>query len=420
MNLALQAQSAFGLLALIGLAWLLSENRRRVRWRLVAIGLGLQLGAALLFLHAPLVRSAVFSLNALVDVLQQATAAGTRFVFGFIGGGTPPFQVTDPTQMTSLAFQALPLILVMAALSALLCYWGILPLIVRGFAVVMHRTMKVSGPAGLASASMVFLSMVDAPLLIRPWLARLTRAELFLLFTVGLATLAGTVLALYAVILQSAVPDALGHILVASLISLPAAALIAAIMVPETERPSADHLVRLELSYRSSLDALTRGTEDGLRLYLNVVAMLLVAVALVALVNLGLKALPPVFDAPLSVERILGWLFAPLAWLLGIPWSEAANAGALLGTKTILNEFLAYLQLAALPDGELSERSRLIMLYALCGFANLGSVGIMIAGFSSLIPERRAEILQLAPRSLISGTLATCMTGAVIGLLPGV
>jgi len=418
MDMGLQAQSALGLLVLTGLAWLFSERRRRVDWRLVATGMGLQIGTALLFLYAPPVRSAVFSLNAVVDALQRASQAGSQFVFGFIGGGEPPFAVTNPAHMTSLAFQALPLILLMGALSALLCHWRILPLLVRGFALVMARTMKVSGAAGLASASMVFLGMVEAPLLIRPWLTRLTRAELFVLFTVGLATLSGTVLALYAAILAPALPDALGHILVASIISLPAAATIAAIMVPETDTPVAERNASLHLPYRSSIDAITHGTEDGLRLYLSVVAMLLVAVALVTLANLMLGALPAVGDAPLTVERLFGWLFAPLAWVLGIPWQEAFTAGSLLGTKIILNEFVAYLQLAALPPETLSQRSSLIMLYAMCGFANLGSVGILIAGFTSLCPERREEILQLAPRSLMSGMLATCMTGAVIGLLP--
>jgi CNT family concentrative nucleoside transporter len=236
------------------------------------------------------------------------------------------------------------------------------------------------------------------------------------LFTVGLATVAGTVMVLYATVLEPVVPGALGHILVASFISLPASILVAHLMVPgETTTGAETHLA---LEYSSSMDAIARGTEDGLKLYLGVVAMLLVMVALVALVNIVIAGLPEVNGAPLTVQRIFGWLFAPIVWLYGVPMAESADAGALLGTKTILNEFLAYLNLAALPPDALSERSRLIMVYALCGFANLGSVGIMIAGVSAMIPERRAEVVQLSLKALVSGTIASGMTGAVVGLLP--
>jgi CNT family concentrative nucleoside transporter len=318
--------------------------------------------------------------------------------------------------MYSLAFQALPLVIVISALSALLWHWRVLPVIVKGFAFVLQRTLSIGGAVGLGSAATIFLGMIEAPLLIRPYLVKLSRAELFMLFSVGLSTVAGTVMVLYASVLEPAVPGALGHILVASFISLPAAILVARLMVPgEAATPADAHMA---VAYRSSMDAIARGTEDGLKLYFGIVAMLLVMVALVALTNIIIGQLPAVAGAPLTVERIFGWLFWPLVWLYGVPASEAADAGALLGNKTILNEFMAYLKLAALPDGVLSPRSRLIMLYAMCGFANFGSVGIMIAGVAGMVPERRDEVVELSLKALVSGTIASGMTGAVVGMLP--
>jgi CNT family concentrative nucleoside transporter len=413
----LQLQSALGLIVLVLTAWALSENRRQAfSWRLVATALGLQIGLAALLLEIPPARNALYALNHVVDTLSAATQAGTAFVFGYVGGGAPPFAVSKAQNTGSLAFQALPLVLVISALSALLWHWRVLPIVVKGFAYVLQKAMAIGGAVGLGSASTIFLGMIEAPLLIRPYLSKLTRGELFILFTVGLSTVAGTVMVLYASVLEPAVPGALGHILVASFISLPAAILTARLMVPgDSTTPAEAHSA---VAYRSSMDAIARGTEDGLKLYLGIIAMLLVMVALVALVDLMLGVLPPLAGAPISVERIFGWLFWPLVWLYGVPASEAADAGALLGTKTILNEFIAYLKLAALPQGVLSPRSRLIMLYGMCGFANFGSVGIMIAAISGMVPERREEVVELALKALVSGTIASGMTGAVVGLLP--
>jgi CNT family concentrative nucleoside transporter len=382
----------------------------------VLVGLGLQVGIALLLLKVTVARNVLFSLNGVVDALVAATKAGTSFVFGYAGGGATPFAVTNPQAMTSFAFQILPLVIVISALAALLWYWRILPVIVGAFAWCLRKTMGIGGAIGLGSAATIFLGMIEAPLLIRPYLAKLTRAELFMLFSVGLATVAGTVFVLYATILEPVVPGALGHILVASFMSLPGAILIARIMVPGDSGTDAGAAPGFE--YRSSMDAVARGTEDGLKLWLSIVAMLLVIVALVALADIILAHAPDIAGSPLTVERIFGWIFAPLVWLYGVPWHEAPTAGALMGDKTVLNEFVAYLKLAALPQGALDPRARLIMLYAMCGFANLGSVGILIAGVGSLVPERRAEIVPLAMRALISGTMASGLTGAIIGLLP--
>jgi CNT family concentrative nucleoside transporter len=415
----LQLQSAFGLIVLVLIAWALSENRREAfSWRLVGAAVALQIALALLLLEVPAARTALYSLNAVVDALTQATQAGTSFVFGFVGGGAPPFDVTKPMNAYSLAFQALPLILVMSALSALLWHWRVLPVIVKGFAWVLQRALSIGGAVGLGSAATIFLGMIEAPLLIRPYLGKLTRPELFMLFTVGLSTVAGTVMVLYATVLEPAVPGALGHILVASMISLPSAILTARLMVPGTSTTPAE--AHMAAEYRSSMDAIAKGTEDGMKLYLGIIAMLIVMVALVALVDIIVGHLPSVGGAPLTVERIFGWLFFPLVWLYGVPAGEAADAGALLGTKSILNEFIAYLKMAALPGGALSPRSRLIMLYAMCGFANFGSVGIMIAGVSGMVPERRHEVVELALRALVSGTIASGMTGCVVGIMtPG-
>jgi CNT family concentrative nucleoside transporter len=409
----LNLQSALGCLAIVGLAWALSENRRAVRPRTILIAFALQLGVALVLLRVPAARNALLGLNVLVEALQTATRAGTAFVFGYVGGADPPFDVRHPQNVGSLAFQALPLVLVISALSAVLWHWGVLRVLVRAIAWALERTMGIGGAVGLGSAANVFMGNIEAPLLIRPYLARMSRSELFTVFTVGLATVAGTVLFIYATILEPVVPGALGHVIVASIISLPAAIMVSKIMIPSDE--VTDAAIGDELTYESSMHALTQGTQDGLRIFLSITAMLLVVVALVALVNYVLGSLPPVAGAPLTLERVLGVALAPFAWLLGLPWAEAATGGALLGTKTMLNEFLAYLQLAG--TAELAPRSRLILVYALCGFANPGSVGIMIAGVTALVPERRTEVIELSARALVSGTLSTFLTGAVIGVI---
>jgi len=414
--LLLHLQSALGIVVILTAAWIFSENRRAFPARTVAVGFALQIALALLLLKVPFARTLLFSLNGVVDALAAATKAGTSFVFGYVGGAPAPFAVVNPAGMTSFAFQILPLVIVISALAALLWHWKILPIFVNGFAWGLRKTMGIGGAIGLGAAATIFLGMIEAPLLIRPYLAKLSRSEMFMLFSVGLATVAGTVFVLYATILEPAVPGALGHILVASVLSLPGAIMIGRVMIPGDAQTIAE--AAPGFTYRSSMDAIARGTEDGLKLWLGIVAMLLVIVALVALADIILGNLPALAGAPITVERVFGWIFAPLVWLFGIPWDKAATAGSLMGEKTVLNEFVAYLKLAALPAGALDPRSRLIMLYAMCGFANLGSVGIMIAGVGSLVPERRDEIVPLAMRALLSGTMASGMTGAIIGLLP--
>jgi CNT family concentrative nucleoside transporter len=409
-------QSLTGAGAFLAIAWLLSENRRRVDPKVVLSGVLLTVAAAAVLVRVPIARDAFALLNRFVLALQQATLAGTAFVFGYLGGGPLPFAETYPGSSFVLAFQALPMVLVMSALSALLFYWGLLPAVVRGFSWGLRRTMGVGGAEGLANAMNVFVGMVEAPLFIKPYLGRMTRSELFSVMTCGMANIAGTVMALYAALIGAAVPDAMGHILVASIISLPASITVAKIMIPETAAATEGEMAAAE-SAAGAMDALTRGTLQGVELLLNIVAMLVVLVALVTLANLALGLLPDVAGAPVTLQRAMGAVMAPVCWLMGVPWAEATAAGALMGTKTVFNELIAYVDLGRLAPGTLGPRSLLIMTYGLCGFANPGSLGIMVGGMGTLAPDRRPEIVALGLRSLVSGTLTSCLLGSVIGIV---
>lgn len=409
-------QAVAGIIGLLALAWLASEARSRVPWRIVLSGLMLQILLAVLFLKLPAAKDAFLALNQVMLGLEKATQTGTAFVFGYLGGGVAPFATTDPASSFILAFRALPLVLVISALSALLFHWGVLQRVVGVISWLLEKTMGIGGAVGLSTAANVFVGMVEAPLFVRPYLARVSRGELFAIMVGGMATIAGTVLFLYASVLGRIIPDVVAHLLIASILSAPAAIVVAAIMVPVEGAATGGHM-QVELPYQGSMDAITRGTLDGAALLIGIVSMLIVLVALVALVNIGLGVLPEVRGEPLTAQRMLGWVLAPLAWLAGVEWREAQAAGALLGTKTILNELVAYVDLANLPAAELSPRSRLLMTYALCGFANFGSLGIMIGGLATMCPERRPEVVALGLKSIVGGTLATCLTAATVGLV---
>jgi concentrative nucleoside transporter, CNT family len=411
--------SLAGMAGLLALAWLASEARARVPWRVVAAGLGLMFLLALALFKIPAFKEIFEWFNEALGALERATQAGTAFAFGYLGGAPLPFAETGQGSSFVLALRALPLVLVISALSSLLFFWGVLPAFVRAFSWLLRKSMGVNGVVGLSTAANVFVGMVEAPLFVRPYLARVSRSDLFVIMVGGMASIAGTVLALYAQFLRDALPDALAHLLIASIVSAPAAILVALIMVPpersSTQGNAGAENVVLEQETTSAMDAITRGTLAGAELLINIVAMLIVLVALVTLANAILGLLPSMGGAPVSLQGVLGWLLAPLAWLTGIPWEEARVAGTLLGTKTVLNEFIAYLDLAKSSD--LSDRSRLIMTYALCGFANLGSLGIMIGGLGTMVRERRDEIVTLGMKSIVAGTLATCLTGAVVGII---
>ena len=345
----LQLQSAFGVVALLAIAWILGENRRAVSIRQAAIGLGVTLVTALVLIKVPLVAKAFAAINDAVSTIAAASRAGTSFVFGYLGGGTLPFDLKVSGADFILAFQALPIILVM---------------------------------------------------------------------TGGMAGIAGTVLVLYATLLAPLIPDAAAHFVIASVLGAPAAILVSLIMVPETSgKRTGGMLEEPDIHASSTMDAIVKGTTAGLELLLNIIAMLLVLVALVYLANAILGLLPEIGGAKISLQRLLGYLMAPVCWLLGLPWPQAITAGSLMGTKTVLNELIAYVEFSKLGADALDPRSRLIMLYAMCGFANFASLGIMIGGLGTMAPERREEINALGLKSIVSGTLATCLMGAIVGVM---
>ena len=412
----MRAQGFLGIIVFLAIAWLISEKRKLVRPATIIAGVVLQFAIAFVLLKVPFFQRFFLLLNNVVLALDTATKAGTSFVFGYVGGGPTPFMVTDPGSNFSFAFQSLPLVLVIGALSSLLFYWKVLPVVVQFLSMILRKTLNIGGALGLGASTTIFLGLVEAPLVIKPYLKKMTRSELFSLMTVGMACVAGTMMIIYATVLNGIVPNPLGHILVASFIHVAAAITIARVIVPETEEETAGSLIP-HRSSTSSMDAIVKGTMDGLTLLLNIIVMLIVIVALVQLVNVILGVFPNFLGQPLTLQRILGFIMAPIVWLFGIPWAQAQTAGSLMGTKTILNEFLAFLELAKLPADALDPRSRLIMTYALTSFANLGSLGILIGGLGSLAPERRDEVVSMGMNAVVAGTLATCMTGAVIGIL---
>ena len=415
------AQSLVGIVFTIGLCWALSEARGRFPWKLAIGAIAVQAALVLLLFGLPATRGVLLGVGQAVDGLSASTQAGVRFVFGFLAGGDgQPYSVTNPGSLFVFAFRVLPVILVICALSALLWHWRILKWITQFFGLVFEKTMGLRGAPALATAATVFMGQVEGPIFIRSYLATLSRSELFMLLAVGMSCVSGSTMVAYATILKSVLPNAAAHVLAASLISAPAGILLARILVPrdpEAEKPQAVDPGAAKV-YESSIDALIKGTGDGLQIVLNVGATLIVFVSLIAMVDGLLNLAPNVGGAPLSVERGLGLVFAPLAWALGISWKDAPAAGSLLGVKLVLTEFTAFIDMSKMPVGLLSDRTRVIMTYALCGFANIASVGINVAGYSVLVPERRKEVMGMVWKAMMAGFLATCMTASVVGLLP--
>ena len=407
-DLGPRAMSALGFAVWMAVAWALSEDRRAAPWRTIAWGVALQLALGLLLLKTAVGRGFFAAMGALVAALQACTDAGVRFVFGaLVDTGF------------SFAVNVLPTIVFMGSLFAVLYHVGFLQWIVRGLSVVFARAMRISGAESLSAIANVFLGMVESALVVQPYLARMTRSELFSLMTLGMATVAGSVLLAYVGMLGGG--DYAGHLATASLISAPAGILMAKLMVPERETPetASGHAVDVPGGAQNLIDAAAQGAIAGLRLAAYVGALLVAFVALIALANGVLAWLGGLVGAPdLTLQRALGWLMAPAAFLLGVPWADASEVGALIGVKTVLNEFLAYQDLAAsIASGALAPRSAVIASYALCGFANFGSLAIMLGGFGGLAPERRAEVAQLGLRSIVSGTLASFSTACVAGML---
>lgn len=439
--------SLLGIAALLGLGWLMSANRRRVDWRLVGIGTALQFVFALIILKTPLGEAVFAAINDAVVALLGFTVEGARFLFGNlvfnnipVGTGAPGMGPVAGEGMAAVsgaffAFNVLPTIIFFSALMTVAYHIGIMQSIVRGMAWVMQRTLRTSGAETLSASGNIFLGQTEAPLLIKPFVDRMTKSELHAVMTGGFATVAGGVMAAYVGMLLAYFPTIAGHLMAASVMSAPAALVFSKLMYPETEVPEtgSDVNVKIEKIDANVIDAAARGAGEGLTLALNVAAMLLAFIAIVALFNAllawvgdvttitaGLRSMGALAaDQRLTLEILLGWLLAPLAWVMGVPWNESVQVGSLLGVKTVLNEFVAYLQLAnGLTAGTpLSPRSVIIATYALCGFANLSSIGIQIGGIGGIAPRRRSDLAQLGMRAMIAGTLASFQTAAIAGIL---
>ena len=415
------AQSLCGIAATVGICWLLSERRSAFPWKLALGAIAVQAGLVLLLFGLPTARAVLSGAGAAVDGLSSSTQAGVTFVFGFLAGGqAQPYAVTNPGGLFVFAFRVLPVILVICALSAVLWHWRILKWITQGFGLLFERTMGLRGPPALATAATVFMGQVEGPIFIRSYLSALSRSELFMLLAVGMSCVSGSTMVAYATILKGVLPNAAAHVLTASVISAPAGVLLARILVPRDAEAEAvpDADLAADKVYESSIDALIRGTSDGLQIVLNIAATLIVFVSLVAMVDGMLGLVAPIGGAPASLERGFGLVFAPLAWCIGVPWKEAGAAGSLLGVKLMLTEFTAFFDLAKLGPNVVSPRTRMIMTYALCGFANIASVGINVAGYSVLVPDRRREVMGMVWKAMLAGFLATCLTASVVGALP--
>jgi len=412
-----QFQGLIGLAAILLLAWAFSEDRaNRPGWRWLGGALLLQLAIAVIVVRVPPIWAAVGVANQGVAAIEKATLVGSSYMFGYLGGAPLPFALAQgASPPLIIAFQILPLIIVFSALSALLWHWGILKALVRGLSWALRRTLGVSGVVGLGGGGTLFLGVVESPLVLRAWFATMSRSDLFAIMAMIMATISGAILVLYASTLGKVIPNAAGHLIVASLISLPAALMVARLMVPG--QPQSSEPAEPDLAYDGAIDAVVRGTMEGVQLMLAVIGIIITIFALVNLTDQILALAPHVDGAALSLKRMFGWIFSPFMWAIGVPWDQAPAAGALMGTKAILNEYVAYLDLAALPAGTLDPRSALIVTYALAGFANLASIGLLVSTIASLCPERRAEAAGLGVKSWIAGNFATLMTGAMIGLV---
>ena len=417
------ARAFLGIALIFAIAWGLSENKRQFPWKVVLGAVAVQFVFALVLFGIEPIRDGLFQANKVVDTLIASTQHGTEFVFGKLAGNSGNWYALESQQLGSeqagvmFAVQLLPLIIVVAALSAILWHWRILRWVTNGFAIIFRRFLGLSGATSLAVSANVFMGMTEAPILVKPYIKKMTRAEIFILMTAGFATVAGSVLVLYSVFLKDVLPNSLGQLLAASIIAAPAAVAIALVMVPEKKKEDQE-LEEPEFGYQSTMDAFATGASDGLQILANIVTMLIAAFALLYLANQGLGALPDFRGAPVSIERVLGWLFMPIMYMIGVPLEEATRSGSLMGIKVVLTEFVAFLQLAGVPADEMSPRTFMITAHAINGFANIGSMGILIGGLSIIEPDRRTTFLDLAWKTLVAGTLATCLSGAVVGVLP--
>jgi CNT family concentrative nucleoside transporter len=413
------ARSLLAIVAIIFIAWLLSENKKRFPVMMVLGALALQAGLVLLLFAVPATRGALSSIGYVISGLADATSHGAQFVFGFLAGGPQPYAIAEGQQAPFIfGFRVLPVILVICTLAAVLWHWGILRIITEFFGRVFSRVLGLSGQLAFAVSANIFMGMIESAMVVRAYLSKLTRAELFTLMCVGLANVSGSTMVAYVLILGDVLPNAAGHVLVASIISAPAGVLLAQVMIPEEPGRIKSQDYSSDLKYSGTMDAIARGVHDGTMVVVNVAAFLIAFVSLVWIVNNMLAFAPPIAGEPVTLQSLFGYAFAPVAYAIGIPWADAQEAGRILGTKLFLTEFVAFIDLGAIPRGEIADRSRMILTYAVCGFANVASIGILSGGFTALMPERRDEILSLAWRALLPGFMATLMTASVVAALP--
>lgn len=419
MNILTFLQIIVGFIGLVCIAIPFSQNRSSINYRYIFVAIIFQIILAFALLKIPFIVQIFAYLSDGVSSLQAATQEGAEFVFGYLSNtSASPFESSGAGNSMIFAFQILPLIIVISSLSALLWFWNILPLIIRAISKVFEKLFNIGGPIGLAATANIIMGQVEAPLLVRPYLSKMSEKELLILMTAGMSTVSGSIMIALVSMLQPQFPDInlIQHLVSASILSIPAAIMYANIMIPSAEVTNFDG-DSVPKVYDSSMDAITRGTRDGLDICLNVGAILIAFIALVSLLNsiLGIAG-GWIGISDLSLQLILGYMFFPIVWLMGVPLSETLASAELLGLKTALNEFVAYGALANIEPGALSERSKLITLYGLCGFANFSSVGILVSGISAMAPERKNDLIKVSLKALIGATLASCMTGLVIGI----
>lgn len=408
-------QSLIGIVGLILISLPFSESIQKIKVKFIIFALFIQISLAFLLLEIPFISSFFDVMSMAVESLRLSAIEGSSFVFGYLGGGDAPFEISNNQNLPIFAFTFLPMLIFLSALSALLWHWKILPLLIKLLAKLFERPLDAKGPIGLAATANIFLGQLEAPLLIKPYLNKMNQRDLLIIMTVGMSTIAGSVMVLYITWLDNKFSGVIGHFLTASILSVPAAIMFSNILIPsaQTELKSVKEDLKM---YESSMDAISVGTKDGLNMFLSVIASLIVFLSLVALADFLLAIFPNVYGEPISLQRIAALIFAPIAWLMGIPFAEIIPAGNLLGTKTIFNELIAFNDLRELNTSILSERSQLIMLYGICGFANISSVGILLGGLSAICPDIRGTLLKIAFRALFAATLASCLTGTVVSL----
>ena len=412
-------QAIIGFIGLVCIAIPFSNNKSSINFKHIFAAIILQILLAFALVKIPFIVQIFAYLSDGVSALQTATQEGAEFVFGYLSNNSmSPFEISGTGNSMIFAFQILPLIIVISALSALLWFWNVLPLIIRAISKIFEKLFNIGGPIGLGATANIIMGQVEAPLLVKPYLSRMTEKELLILMTAGMSTVSGSIMIALVSMLAPQFPDTnlIQHLVSASILSIPAAIMYANIMIPSNEVTNFDG-ASVPKVYDSSMDAITRGTKDGLDICLNVAAILIAFIALVSLLNSILSICGGwIGISDLSLQLILGYIFFPIVWLMGVPLSETLASAELLGLKTALNEFVAYGALANIEPGVLSDRSKLITLYALCGFANFSSVGILVSGISAMAPERKNDLIKVSLKALIGATLASCMTGLVIGI----